>query len=165
MIAPGDLVLAHGRGFVSKVIRFDETIKLKGFSNWNHAAMVVSVEGDVVWVVQAEAKGIVKTTLDKVAPGGSYIIVKPPLTSQADIDQAVEYVLSRVGEKYGVLIIVSIVFNQFTPKLIHVDFRREGTLICSGLVARGYEHGGWNCPSDPFQISPEELGIAVGAER
>jgi hypothetical protein len=95
-------------------------------------------------------------SIDKVSPGGVHQI--RPIPDGIDRIRAIDYALRQNGIKYSVAAIFSIALNLLTPKAIAFDFRRRGdALICSALVARSWEHGGWDCPGDPFQITPAEL--------
>ena len=89
---------------------------------------------------------------------GYYTTRKIP--QSVDSLRAVCYALEQVGIDYSVATIVSIALNLLTPKWMHIDFRRDGdALICSALVARSWEHGGWDCPTNPLDITPAELAI------
>lgn len=48
----GDFILTHGKSWTSRMIRFGETIRYWGddkkFTHWNHAAIFVSENGDIV---------------------------------------------------------------------------------------------------------------------
>ena len=94
--------------------------------------------------------------IEEVSPKGYYIV--RPCPKGVDRVKAVDYALRQNGIKYSVATIFSIALTLLTPKIVAFDFRRRGNaLICSALVARSWEHGGWMCPSDPFQITPAEL--------
>jgi hypothetical protein len=151
---PGDIVLAHTKGLYGAAIRVAQWIRWKGFNTWNHAAIVVSNDAGVIKCVEMAIRCEL-ITLDDIAPAGKIILVIAP--DGVDRERAVAYALRQVGTKYGVLTILSILFNLFTPNFISIDFRRLHTLICSALVARSLEHGGATVPYDPFFISPAQL--------
>ncbi len=175
MARPGDPVFFHTTGLAGKLIRTGQRVIVLGwwgalksifrrpqrFPLWdyNHVGMLDHYkDGD--WVVnQATGKGTVQAPLRSIAPGGSYIIVS--LTryrgvGDAPIDRKRTWSSSRemLGEPYGFVSIASIIVNHLTPRWIHVDFTRAGTLICSAYAARAMEHGGFDCLYDPFQIPP-----------
>ena len=159
MIEPGDLVLAHSKGAFATLIRFGQWLRpsWRPGRKWNHAAIVVSVEGEKIECVQMGRHGE-RVPIAEVAPHGYYTTRKIP--QSVDSLRAVCYALEQVGIDYSVATIVSIALNLLTPKWMHIDFRRDGdALICSALVARSWEHGGWDCPTNPLDITPAELAI------
>ena len=155
---PGDVVLAKTNGIMGRLIRLAERIHWRRGTTYSHAAIVIEV-ADVVTVLQMRARGCQRTTIDQVAPGGSYVIKSCP--KGVNRNKSVEYALTRQHDEYGVASIISIAFNLLTPYWLGLDFRKAGTLICSALVARSWEHGGWDCPVDPFQISPAQIDMAL----
>ncbi len=158
-IQPGDVVLAKTNGIMGRLIRLAERIYWRKGSTYSHAAIVINVTGSTVTVLQMRLRGCQRTTIDQVAPGGSYVTKScPPGVDRA---RSIAYALTRQNDKYGIFTFISIAFNLLTPRWFWLDFRRTGTLICSALVARSWEHGGWNCPVDPFQISPAQIDMAV----
>src|SRR5919198_4513770 len=62
--APGDFILTHGHAWTSQLIRFGQRIRFRGgerkYSHWNHAALLVSAEGDLV---EALGAGVQKRNL------------------------------------------------------------------------------------------------------
>jgi hypothetical protein len=158
-IRAGDLVLAHGTGIISKIIRFGQWLRpsWRPYRYWNHTAIVVAELDGVVKCVQM-ARRCEIVTLDEVAPGGRVQVRSIP--DGVDRLRAVDWALqqARAGRRYSFLTIISIALQLITPKWLNVDFHdNHPALICSALVARAWEHGGWDCPSDPFQITPAEL--------
>jgi len=160
-LEPGDAIFAHSKDLYGRLIRYAEALRWWRGHKWNHMAIVESIDTDgTVWVIQM-ARRCQRVRLQDVAPGGTIKVIKPP--SDVDRDRAVRYARSLVGIKYAVLTIVSIVISLFTPTALQVDFHRGGpALICSALVARAWEHGGWICPVDPFQISPAQFDMFLG---
>lgn len=158
---PGDLVLAHSKGAFAILIRFGQWLRpsWRKYKKWNHAAIVVDVQNGIK-CVQMGRRGQLVPIAD-VSPGGYTEIRSMP--AGVDRTKAINYAQSCVGVKYSVMTIISIALNLLTPKMIHIDFRRDGNaLICSALVARCWEHGGWTCPTNPFDITPAELAKATG---
>jgi len=156
---PGDLVLAHSKGAFAILIRFGQWLRpsWRPYKYWNHAAIITHVEpkSGEIWCMQMGRRGQL-VSIDKVSPGGVHQI--RPIPDGIDRIRAIDYALRQNGIKYSVAAIFSIALNLLTPKAIAFDFRRRGdALICSALVARSWEHGGWDCPGDPFQITPAEL--------
>ena len=157
-IQPGDLVLAHSRGAFAVLIRFGQWLRpsWRPWKRWNHTAIVVGIRTNgKIRCMQMGRRGEI-VNIDEVSPKGYYIV--RPCPKGVDRVKAVDYALRQNGIKYSVATIFSIALTLLTPKIVAVDFRRRGNaLICSALVARSWEHGGWLCPSDPFQITPAEL--------
>jgi uncharacterized membrane protein len=162
--APGDLVLAHNKGAFPSLIRFGQWLRpsWRKWKKWNHAAIVTSTTDGISCVQMGRRGQLVK--LADVAPRGYTTIV--PCPTNVDKVKAVDYALRQVGVKYSVATIFSIALNILTPSWLRFDFRRQGTaLICSALVARAWEHGGWDVPGDfdPYQVSPAQLAMWTGA--
>lgn len=141
------------------LIRFGQWLRpsWRAHRKWNHAAVIVEVGGPEIMVVQMGAHGEL-VPISEVAPGGHYRINKaPPGICRKRV---VKFAREQIGVDYSVAAIFSIALNLVTPKWVAFDFRRgPSALICSALVARSWEHGGWSCPSDPFQITPAELAM------
>lgn len=160
-LEPGDAIFAHSKDLYGTAIRYAEALRWWRGHYWNHMAIVESVDDTgQVWCIEM-ARRCERVRLEDVAPGGHLKVIKCP--DGVDRARAVAYAQAQVGIKYAVLTIVSIVFSLFTPSAIQVDFHRGGpALICSALVARAWEHGGWDCPVDPFQISPAQFDMILG---
>lgn len=152
---PGCVALfTTAHGFFPRAIQLSQWLRWKKGWRRNHAALVAEVVDRHIFIVQMEwhCEKVRLDDLENVA------FFQPPRGT--DVVKAVAYAESKIGIKYGVLTIVSIFLTLFSPKAIRVNFRAGGhdSLICSALVARAWEHGGWNCdPADPFQITPAEL--------
>ena len=153
--APGDMIFARTKGLYGAVIRFGQALRWWRGRDWNHMAIIDSIDeaGNITILEMARRCDVLP--LEDVAPGGRLKFAPAP--PDVDIERALTYARSRIGTKYGVLTIFAIAFNIVTPKFVRLNFRRDDTLICSALVARAYEHGGWDCPVDPFQITPAEF--------
>lgn len=159
-IKPGDAVLAYTSGAYGRLIQLGQAIRWRTHRKWHHAAIVVEVEASgQVWCVQM-ARRCERVKLQDIAPGRPLKIV--PIPENVNAEEAVSYANRQIGTKYGVSTIFSIAFNILTPESIRIDFRHTGTLICSALVARSWEHGNWDCPTDPFQISPAQIDVFLG---
>jgi cell wall-associated NlpC family hydrolase len=179
-IQPGDLVFAHGKGVISRAIRIAEWLQwLKqavlifvrthrwtpndAGNRFNHVAIVDEVDGDVVYVIQAEAHGVTgkgfhRKTLDQVSPGGSYEIVSPP--SKTSRARLLAFARAQVGTPYGFFTIVSEATNVVTPQWM--TFRWTNSWICSALAAESLRFGGWlHSWPDIYQVRPDELYDAL----
>lgn len=154
------------------LIRFGQWLRpsWRPWKRWNHTAIVAAV-GDVTHNGNMERKIVCiqmsrkceAVGLKYVSPNGYRKIF--PCPPNVDRDKAVKYATSQLGVDYSVATIFSIALTLITPKAFRFNFRRSGDgLICSALVARAWEHGGWQCPTDPFQITPAELAQIVYPE-
>lgn len=159
-IRPGDAVFAHTLNPYGFVIRFGQALRWWKYRSWNHMAIVSKIEPNgQVWVIQM-ARRCEEVKLEEVAPMGKLKFVAPP--EEVSRLQSVEYAYRKLGTKYGVMTIVSIAINLALPKQIVFDVHKEGTLICSALVAKAWEHGDWDCPADSGQIIPAEFDRIMG---
>lgn len=154
--SPGDLVFAHGKGFISAAIRLVQSWRSpKADAHWNHVAILSHKIGDEWQVIQAQGKGVVMCPLSDVAPGGSFEVVACPAV---DREKVTEFACSQEGVKYGYLTVASIILNVVTPK--RLALRKPGTWICSALAAACLWYAGWyeseNWP-DLYQVSPADL--------
>lgn len=142
-------------GFMPRAIQLSQ-LRMGWKRGWhiNHAAIVTQVDNTGVWIVQMEwhCESV------RLEDDSNVHFMEPP--KGTDVEKAVAYAEKRVGIKYGVLTIASIFLTLFTPKFLRINFRAGGheSLICSALVARAWEHGGYDFGAvDPFQICPAEL--------
>lgn len=157
---PGDCVLADTRGAYGRLIQFGQALRWKRHSRWHHGAIVTQIDPDgQVWCVQMAKHGE-KVKIEEIAPGRPLKII--PCPKGVDRKKSVDYANKIVGTDYGILTIVSIAITILTPGAFRIDFRHEGTLICSAAVARSWEHGGWDCPVDPFSITPAQIDELLG---
>jgi hypothetical protein len=142
------------------MIRFGQAIRWWKYRSWNHMAIVDSVDEDgTIWCIQM-ARRCERVKIQDVAPGGHVKIIACP--DNVNRAEAIDYARKQLGTKYGVLTIVSIAINIILPSFFRFDIRRADTLICSALVARSWEHGSFDCPVDPFDITPAEFDGILG---
>lgn len=159
---PGDAVFAFTHTSYGRLIRFGQALRWWKWRKWNHMAIVDEVNADgQIWVIQM-ARYCERVKIEDVAPGGHVKIV--PMPEDLDRNRVMKYARSCLGTRYGFLTIFSIAVNLVTIKQIRIDIRRDDTLICSAFVARSWEHGGWNCKTDPFQISPAEFDMVLNQD-
>lgn len=149
-LRPGDIVLTHGTKVLDRIIQFGECIHDgKEASKWNHAAYVTKPDGTII---QALGKGVV---IGNVSMYPDYEVVSNPLGAQ-DTQQAIAFAEWCLGVPYGYLTDISIGLDIISPAFLH--FKEGHTLICSELVARCLEHGGWISPKlDTSQVMPSDL--------
>ncbi len=152
----GDAVFATTRTFYGFLIRLGQALRWWKWRRWNHMAIIVRIDADgTIWCLQM-VKECSMVRLEDLTKKGIIKIVTAP--EGVNRDEAVAYAMKQLGTDYGVLTIVSIAVNLLLPRFINIDIRRGGTLICSALVARSWEHGSWDCGRvDPFQITPAEM--------
>jgi len=157
---PGDLVFCHSKGLISKAIRLGELIRWRSGATWNHVAIIDSVDGNDITVIQAEAHGVTDDKqLSTISPGGRYLVVPSP----AGVDRAklLAFARQEVGASYGFVSIASLIINILSPGWITV--RWTNSWICSAVSAEALRAGGWlHRWSDIYQVSPAQLALALG---
>lgn len=155
----GDLVFCHSKGLIGAGIRFcQRRIRNIGEEHkWNHVAVLNEQLPDSDWtVIQADAKGVRDSDrLSTIAPGGIYEIKSLP--QNLDPVKFVGFLKMQVGAKYGYLSILSVALDLFLPESICL--RKNGTWICSGLVAGALWFAGF-----PKMVDVTDLYTVVPAE-
>jgi hypothetical protein len=145
-IKPGNFILTHGNSLIDKFIHFATR------SRWNHAALVVSSDGDII---ELETKGIQKSTINEYPPDEFYLVALK--MEDADRKQVVayaEYMLKKHAH-YGILTVVSILLKILTNSRLVIKL--DGTLICSEFVAKALAQGGIIWDRDTSLIVPADL--------
>lgn len=158
----GDLVFCSTKGIIGKGIRWAQRREQNDrYSRWNHVAILDrrdNVTGE--WfIIQAEPTGV---TNDKLLSSinGDYEII--PLPVILNPDKFLEFVRAQVGHKYGYLSIFSCALDMFLPDSICL--RKDGTWICSGLVAGALWYCGFKKVttwSDMYTETPAGLARLV----
>lgn len=160
-VQAGDVGVAHSTGFLGWLIRFGTR------STYNHAFVVVDPgehTPETIQVVQAEAHGVELTTLNLVAPGGSYAILPCPVGVDREI--VVREAKALLRTKYAFVSCVSVGFGILMHAL-HIPFRLAvrdtSTLICSAVLYLALFNGGWdwNVP-DAYNVTPAQIAVEVG---
>ena len=155
--AVGDIVFAHSNGLMGRAIRLGERLRWRRGSKWNHVAIVSSVHDDIVFITQAEPRGV--TNDKQLHTVGEYILITPP----ANISKTnmVKFATEQVGKPYSFLSIASIVLDILSPNWFPA-FRRHSTWICSSLVGESLRFGGylheWD---DIYTVTPSQLYEAI----
>ena len=158
----GDRVYVHSNKVVSRLIQGAQWIRWRAGSKWNHMFILVKpmiLNGVVVdWViVQAATRGVSYSTLLAETEGAEYAIVS---AEGLDRNKVVEFATAQVGVKYGFLTLFAIAINLYTPSIIHIDFRRDGTWICSAMAEEASRFGGLYRPwKNIYGVSPAEAWI------
>jgi hypothetical protein len=151
---PGDFILTHGNAWTSRLIRFGQRLRFIGsdrkYARWNHAAMIVTPNGDLV---EALGAGVKRTHISKYE-GTEYYLVRIAATAP-DRAQVVAFAEWAVAQPYGFLTIVSIGLSLLTGAKFTFSF--EGQSICSGLVARALERTQAIFNRTPSHVMPADL--------
>ena len=151
----GDIGFSHNSGLMGKLIRVGEWLKLR-HGKINHEFVVTDIIDGVPYIVQATLRGVIKTPLSEVAPGGYYFLFTPP--AEVDIAKLVEFEEKQVGMEYGILTIIAIAIDILSWSWVP-SFRgsRKGSWICSALANEGLRFGGWYWPwVNIYDMTPEE---------
>lgn len=148
-VRPGDFVLCHRRGFISRIIRWGERLRSRNYF-WSHAAIVENEN----YLIEALIRGVKRTPLAEY--DNIYCCLVHVDMDRIDRRQAVRFAQNCVGQQYGFLTDLGILLRFLTPG--HgLWFGMNGTEICSGLVAQALCRGWDIFPVDPAAISPAEL--------
>ena len=154
---PGDFILVSTTGILAKFIRFGQFIryhgKMKLFSTWNHAAMIVDEEGTII---EAVGRGVRYAHIDEYK-NVEYYLVNTKLNSQSR-NQAVAACKSFIKDKYGWFTIVSIAIELITG--IKLQFSLNNSMICSAVVGQSLWAGGVIFNRNPYQMMPADLAAA-----
>lgn len=160
-VTPGDFILTHGHGLGSWLIRFGQAIRIHGDDRkctyWNHAALVVSEQGDLVEAIAH--RGVVRSHLSDYRPR-DYAVARPD--REIGREYAVAFANGRVGLRYGSLTILSIVLTLLTGAKL--SFYVTDQYICSQLVARALERLGYGFVRPPEHIAPADLAKIFNVE-
>ena len=153
---PGDFILTHGNAFFSKLIRFGQGLRFRGpdrkYTWWNHAAMIVSAQGDLI---EALGAGVRQTHIDMYKATEYHLVRIGPLATPHDRDQVVAFADWSRGERYGWVTILSIAVSLLFGGRFNFGF--DGQTICSGLVARALERTSAIFDRTPSHIMPADL--------
>jgi uncharacterized protein YycO len=143
---PGNFIVTHTSSFL------DTLIHIFTGSRWNHAALVVSANGNLI---ELESSGIRKNTL-KAYSSTQFHLVDVEL-SKEDRKQVVTYAkyMLKKHASYGFLTVASIAFKIVTHSRFVIKL--DGTLICSEFVAKSLAEGGIIWDKDTSLISPGDL--------
>lgn len=153
---PGDFILTHGKTIISQLIRFGQRVRFRGqrrkYAWWNHAAMIVSADGDLV---EALGAGVERTNLFKYKGTEYHLVRLNLLATPHDRKQVVRFAEWCRGEEYGYVTVVSIALSLLTGAKFSFGF--DGQQICSGLVARALERTDIIFDQSPSHVMPANL--------
>jgi uncharacterized protein YycO len=153
---PGDFILTHGDSFYSRLIRFGQRLRIHGedrkYTYWNHAAMVVGEQGELV---EALGHGVVRTNASRYRKREYTIVhISASAEDRAQTVAFAEWAADRLSG-YGWATIVSIGLTVLTGGKF--SFFIDGEFICSGLVARSLERTSAIFNRDPGHVMPADL--------
>jgi uncharacterized protein YycO len=159
---PGDFILVSTTGILAKFIRFGQFFryhgKMKPYSFWNHAAMIVDTDGTII---EAAGRGVRYNNIEEYKDV-EYYLVNTKLNQQSR-NQTVAACKSFVKDKYGWFTILSIALQLLTG--IEFQFSFGSSIICSALVAQSLWAGGYIFDQNPFQMMPADLAAAFNIVR
>jgi hypothetical protein len=161
---PGDFILTHTDSWQGRLIRAGQRIGLRGserrFALWDHAALVVSEQGDLVEAIGG--RGVIRTCASR------HLFREYRLVHIEADDQARRHAV-RVAcwvadnrTRYGWLAIVSIGCLYLTGGRFAVHLDRQ--VICSGLVAETLHRAGAAVVPGPSHVTPADLARAFIVE-
>ena len=154
---PGDFILVSSKGILAKFIRLGQFIryhgKMKPFSKWNHAAMIIDEYGNIV---ESIGRGVVVSHISDYK-NVEYYYVSTKLNKQSR-DQTVVACKSFFKDKYGWVTIISIALELITG--IKIQFTNSNTMICSAVVGQSLWAGGIIFDTNPYQMMPADLAAA-----
>lgn len=161
---PGDFILSYRQWHVfSALIRLGQGLRVHGedrrrYAPWSHAALVVD-HGELV---EMNAPGTIRVSLADYH-AVDFALVRIHATA-ADRDQAVafaEWCLEHHHE-IGKLTFLSLALCLSTG--CKFSFFVEGSMVCSGLVARCQERTGAIFNRTPSHVCPADLAKYYGVD-
>jgi len=154
---PGDFILVSTNGVLAKLIRFGQFIryhgKMKPFSTWNHAAMIIDGKGTII---EAVGRGVKYAHINEYKDV-EYYLVNTKLNDQSRT-QSIAACESFVKDKYGWFTIISIAIELITG--IKLQFSLNNSMICSAVVGQSLWAGGVIFDRNPYQMMPADLAAA-----
>lgn len=149
---PGDFFLIHRTKFFSHLIQFGQGIRYsKEEAYWNHCGIFIDENGGI-----AEAlvhHGITKGNISKYT-NEEYLVVRIQADDE-DRKEMLEFINWADKKPYGMSTDVSLaLWCLFGGKF---EFGIDGSLICSGFVARTLERAGYIFDRDPQREMPADL--------
>jgi len=156
-LQPGDFILTHHTTAPARVIRAGQFLryhgKLRTFSHWNHAALVVDTKGTLV---EAVGRGVSYGHIDDYCDV-EYYLVRTKL-SKSNQQQVVAAASSFLNDAYGWPTIISLTIELLTG--IKIQFGDPNSIICSALVAQCLWAGGIIFNTNTYRMMPADLAAA-----
>ncbi len=148
---PGDFLLVHQTGFFDRLIQFGQGFRYpKKDAYWNHVALIISPDGDII---EAVASGVKQNHISKYTKD-EYKIVQINATPE-DRLEVCTFATSCLRENYGWIEILSAAFCLLFGLKFAFGFSSD--TICSCLVARSLERTNAIFPKSPLQMTPADL--------
>lgn len=156
--APGDLLFLHCPGPIHATIHLGQWLRpaLRPWARLTHVACITSTAGDLI---EAKYPRVRSGHASEYAAQDTVHVS----THLNEIDQleAVAFLRSRVGDRYGVLIDAGIALRMLTPGHSGLFFGEDRTGICSGLAGEMLCRGPYRFPIVPSVMCPAELARAL----
>ncbi len=148
MPRPGDILLVHSNEIQARLIQISTR------SWWNHVAIAVSA----VSLVEAVGSGVTQRPITRydALPADCTRWIDTGL-SDAGRTAAATYALSRVGERYDRIEIVSLALGILTGWRFY--FGVSGEQICSGLAGEAVVRGGLAFGGDAARMKPVDFSV------
>jgi uncharacterized protein YycO len=149
----GDYLVVKTNGIAAKLIR------LGTLSRWNHAAIVVSVDGDVPLIVEARPTGVALKPINQYT---SVAFNQHEELTPKQRQDIVEHANKQVGKPYGFLDILIIALRilglRLPPVKLWTRIAKHQGYICSELVAECYQKAGMALSDkDACLVTPGDL--------
>lgn len=149
---PGDFFLIHRNKIFSHLIQFGQGLRYtKEEAYWNHCGVFIDADGHIAEALVRH--GVTKGHIDKYKDE-EYIVVHVE-ASDADRAQMLKFIDWAEGKKYGLTIDITLAIWCLVGGKFDVSL--DGTLICSGFVARTLERAGYIFDRDPSHEMPADL--------
>jgi hypothetical protein len=151
----GDFILAHRDHLIARLISVAQKRRFRGrdaeFAHWSHAAIVDSGET----VVEAEARGIVRSPISKYRPGEYRVVCLDGQLDEQARERVVAYARSQIDQAFGFLDMFGATIYLLTGRPVRMVRRHHE--ICSSLVVRALQEGGLLKELDPALTLPADL--------
>jgi hypothetical protein len=157
---PGDFILVSGTSWRSRIVSGYERVRARGpegrrCAHWTHAALVVRTDGVIV---EAGTAGVVLQHVEKYRDVDYHYVAVRATPEQRW--QAVRFAMSRVGSRYGNLLLASLVTSALTRGRVRLGETR--CELCGSLVAAALACGGQGFERPITDILPADLAMHYG---
>jgi hypothetical protein len=162
VLEPGDVFLTHGKGFISRAIRFFTRGIGEKRTKVNHVGLIVQ-SGDLQNAIVVEALTRVKRhrLWSQYGPPkkDSVAVYRASNLTQDEVDKIVAEAESQVGKQYGYLKIVAhfmdwLLLGAYLFRRIVPDGKYP---ICSWLVAHSFSKAGKHFGVNPGAATPDDI--------
>lgn len=149
---PGDFILVASKAPFSRFVQFIQGLYIRDrrLLKWNHCAIIVNPEGELV---EADGKEIKLGSLEEYKYS-DYFLIRLDATIE-DRHQAVNFALATVGEKVSGITRVLNTLSFLTALKISVG--TKGHEFCSGLIVKCLERTAAIFPKDASHTTPHDL--------